>query len=232
MRNRNFWGSASWVSVFLMTILSGVVFGWFSQRWGPPEGINTVSSKLGELPDTIGSWELEEAREVSEGVFNVLRCSGFLDRVYVNRDTGERVEVYLIVGPAGPVSVHQPEICFKNHSHKQRGEREKVQIEERQLTDHLWALTFDPAEGNIDGQITRVYYAWTDGLEWQAPRDARFAFAGRPYIYKLQVSASLPVSASLEERDPCRAFLDELLPIARPHLCPAQQRSILSWNST
>ena len=63
-----------------------------------------------------------------------------------------------------------------------------------------------------------MYYAWSTGNEWTAARNARWAFVGHPYLYKLQLSSTLPPGTNLEKSDTCKRFLADFLPAAKPCL--------------
>lgn len=208
----------SFAFLILFTLGLGVLHGWASQRWGPPTNIQQVSDALESLPETVGGWRVVDSKEATDRVQGLLRCEGFVNRYYQNEQTKQIVELYVVLGPTGPLSVHQPEICFKNVDYAQRGERSPVGFEATQGKNSLWALTFDPSPSNLDGGITRVFYGWSRGSRWESPQEARFAFAGSPYLYKLQVSCVLPLSADIEVTDPCQDFLRDLLPVLEDHL--------------
>ena len=57
------------------------------------------------------------------------------------------------------------------------------------------------------------------------PTDARFAFVGWPYLYKLQLSSKLPAGADLKTGDTCREFLKDFVPVVRQYLTePSRQQ--------
>ncbi len=197
-----------------VTLLSGAVYGHISQRWGSPEVADAAGELMADFPDDIGEWRLQSEDALDDRSQGLLRCHGQLHRNYTNRRTGATIDFYLVLGPAGPISVHQPEICFKSQAYSQRSSRELSSIADG---DSFWSLTFDPSSTNIHGAVTRVYYGWSDGSVWTASKDARFEFAGRPYLYKLQVSAQLPLSSDIGTYDPCLDFLNAALPAC--HAC-------------
>ncbi len=205
-------GSIAVVSAVALTLLSGAVYGHVSQRWGSPEEAEAAGALLAAFPSDIGEWRLETEEVLDDRSQGLLRCQGQLHRNYVNRRTGARVDMYLVLGPAGPISVHQPEICFKSQAYSQRSGRELTPVADG---DTFWSLTFDPSSTNVHGAVTRVFYGWSDGAEWTASKDARFEFAGQPYLYKLQVSAQLPLSSDISTYDPCLEFLKAALPACR-----------------
>ncbi|TWT87511.1 hypothetical protein Mal64_30520 [Pseudobythopirellula maris] len=227
MSHRNGVAYSSVITAMALTLFSGAMFGAITQRWGMSQDSIEAASKLASIPQQFGDWQAIETEPIDQYVCQVLRLQGHLKQQYRNSRTGEMVEVYLVLGPAGPISVHQPEICFKNHAYKQRSERELVAVGSDQ-SQQMWSLIFDPSESNLDGEIVRVYYGWTHGGELRAPEDARLAFVGSSHLYKLQVTCQLPPTADLERQDPCGSFLRDFLPVLKPCLNPAD--SLVAWN--
>lgn len=154
----------------------------------------------------------------------MLECTGSIVRTYRNPRTGDVVSLFVIVGPAGPIAVHTPEICYSSRNYKSRDARSQVAMAgEQGQDDQLWALSFKTK--SVQEDLLRVYYAWSTGNRWSAPKDARFAFAGWPYLYKLQLSSKLPAGTDLKTHDTCREFLKDFLPVLRQYLTePSRQQ--------
>ena len=112
-------------------------------------------------------------------------------RQYENRKTGEIVTVAVLLGPAGPISVHTPDVCYSSQDYTVLGAPEQTRFGGGEGSqDELWSTSLRSTSltaGNL-----RVYYGWSTGGPWSAPGDARFAFAGQPYLYKIQVAGPLP----------------------------------------
>ena len=68
--------------------------------------------------------------------------------------------------------------------------------------------------------MLRVYYGWSEGGPWLAPDSSRLAFAGRPYLYKIQVASQHAPGDAPEADDPCLQFLKAFLPVLKDHLVP------------
>jgi hypothetical protein len=132
--------------------------------------------------------------------------------VYVNRETGEAVQVALIVGPSGPTAVHEPEICFSSQAYEIARPREKRFFGDdgHGESSSLWEVRFQPKDvGTGDLQ---VYYGWSTGGAWKASPSPRFEFGGSPLLYKIQVSAQIgPQKENGPSSDPCKKFIDALL---------------------
>jgi hypothetical protein len=74
------------------------------------------------------------------------------------------------------------------------------------------------AADESDGPQLASLLRMVDGWAVSAPRDARFAFAGEPHLYKIQVAGPLLSSGDDKTSDPCMTFLKEVLPAVRPYL--------------
>ena len=68
---------------------------------------------------------------MDEDTVEMLECTGNIVRTYENQRTGEVVSVFVIVGPAGPIAVHTPEICYSSQNYKSRDTRQQVAIRGR-----------------------------------------------------------------------------------------------------
>src|SRR5579863_4164034 len=108
-------------SVIALTILSGVVSGVLSNRWGAPARAQLSAAKLADLPDEFGDWQLQSELPIDKDVLEILQCVGNVHKIYRNRETGQLVNVVLLLGPPGPISAHTPEICYSTRDYEQLG---------------------------------------------------------------------------------------------------------------
>jgi len=213
-------------AVAALTLLGGAIQGRLRYRWGPPEALRAaVVDKLEEVPAAFGGpqndrWQRKSSGVLADDTLEMLECWGYILRTYENRGTGELVSVSVLVGPVGPISVHSPEICYSSQNYVKLGKRQPVTIQSgEEQDDQFWALTFKAK--TLQEDLLRVYYAWTTNEHWSAPEEARFAFLGSPYLYKIQLATELPAEAGLKDSDTCREFLRDFLPVLRPHLIAA-----------
>lgn len=217
MKHSLFW--LAMVLVVGMTLLSGVLHGRMRNRWGPSPDTVFAADKLAEIAQQFGDWRLQSTGELDETARAMLECSGYFVRDYQNRVTGDVVSVMVLLGPPGPISVHTPEICYPSRNYQSRGERQQVTIPgPAGKGDTFWAL--DYKTDSVQGDLFRIYYAWNTGDYWSAADDPRFAFAGQPYLYKIQLSTRLPLGTKPGADDPCRKFLQDFIPVARKCLVP------------
>ena len=216
---KRLWFAVAVVLAVGLTILSGVLHGRASNRWGPVADTLAAANKLKEIPNEFGDWRLQSSEELDKTSLDMLQPAAYLVNRYQNRQTGDVVDMFLLLGPPGPVSVHTPEVCFGTKNYKSRGERQKVAIRgSAGGDDEFWALDFKTI--SLRGDLLRTYYAWSPGDRWQALKDARFWSAGLPYLYKIQLSCLLPPGTTDPQSsdDPCRKFLQDFVPVAKKYL--------------
>ena len=147
---------------------------------------------------------------MADPVAEMLQCAGYVNRRYVNQQTGQTVNLAIIVGPPGPTAVHTPEICFSSRAYDVQGDRQKIVLESSPTVRHtFWSVDFSTKNPLADG--LRVYYAWNRGDAWEASASPRYEFAAAPMLYKLQLAGPIGHSKSDQGSDPGREFLEDLL---------------------
>ncbi|MCE5268543.1 MAG: EpsI family protein [Planctomycetaceae bacterium] len=202
-----------------LTVFSGLWQGRLSHRWGASKSTLAAASKIVGTPESFGDWTLQSSSKLDKTALAQLECAGHFVRNYINKRTGDAVNVTLIVGPAGPTSVHRPEICLSSRSYTSRGDRRRLSVRASDGgADQFWSVDFQST--GVGGQLLRVCYAWSVGEGWAAPEDARFAFAGSPYLYKLQVSTVLHGGEDADKDTTISRFLQDFTAEARSHLVP------------
>jgi hypothetical protein len=188
----------------------GALYGSYSQRWGPPADLVAMGQTVEQMPAQIGEWSLIGESPMEKSALAMLECAGYVNRRYQHRDTGQIVNLAIIVGPPGPIAVHTPEICFSSRDYDQQSERERTSLKSAQGGKHsFWRLGFDTK--NVLANKLRVYYAWSLGPEWMASESPRYEFAANSALYKLQLSAEIPPGELGDNEDPGREFLQALI---------------------
>ena len=217
--------------IVALTVASAVVQGSIRNRWGPSEAMRAAAQELRNVPNTFGGpqndrWQLkttETTDKLPDDEVEMLECIGYVNRCYENRRTGEQVNVFVVLGPAGPIAVHTPEICFSTQNYTSRDTRQPIAIPTaEEHDDELWALSFKTK--NVGENLLRVYYGWTTSGRWSATDNPRFAFVGSPYLYKIQLASEMPAGSNLKTTDTCREFLKDFLPVLRKHLIPSSRQ--------
>jgi hypothetical protein len=218
--------------VVALTVASGVLQGRIRNRWGPSETMQAAAQELGNVPQSFGGpqndrWQLKESEKTAlklpDDVIEMLECTGCINRSYENRRTGEKVNVFVVIGPTGPIAAHTPEICYSSQNYTSRDARQRIVIQTaEEQDDELWALSFKMK--NVREDLLRVYYGWTTSGRWSATDNARYAFVGSPYLYKIQLASEMPAGSNLKTTDTCREFLKDFLPVLRKHLIPSSRQ--------
>lgn len=154
---------------------------------------------------------MKRETELEVSVVRLLQCPSYVSRIYEHEQTGDVVSVAVLLGPPGPISVHTPEICYSSHDYSVFGERRLVTIQDASGKDHsLWEVTMK--SNGLEEASQRVLYGWSTGSHWEAAEYPRFGYGGAPYLYKLQLSASLlNGKESVDESDPTQDFLSQFL---------------------
>ena len=209
----------------------GEVHGKLSNRDGLRPDVIAAGKKLEHLPTEFGEWVTENDKGLSKNVKQILECTGSVSRVYRNQKTGETISVAVILGPAGPVAVHTPEICYSTQEFNVVKKRNrwtlpqydeagnvKTDADPNIPADEFWDLLLQSRA--VSGSSLRVVYAWTITNHWKAVDYPRFSYAGSPYLYKLQLAG--PALLDNNQRDVCAEFLTAFLPVLRSHMIDAQ----------
>jgi hypothetical protein len=205
------------------TVLGGVIHGRMSGRWGAHSVMKELASRLQKLPNKVGPWQMRAPQPLSEAAERTLECAGYISGQYENEETGEVVSMFVLLGPAGPISVHTPDVCYSSREYIVRKSPKKIQLSLAEgLKNELWVTTMQSTQ--LDASCIRVYYGWSTGGAWSAPNVARFAFAGQPYLYKIQVSEQLPTADSDESSDASRKFLKAMLPVVKDYMAEPEGR--------
>lgn len=180
-----------------LTILSGVLRGMVDQRWGMNEAAVEAAVRVEALPEQLGKWKAapivdadgNRVDKLDDEAKKMLRCVGNTVRNYVHEDTGESVSLVFMVGPAGPLAIHTPEVCYGSANFTTAEPRQQRLIKSVNDGEHPFSvITFE--ENRVGKRLLRVYYAWNTGGEWRAPNTPRTSFAGVPMLYKLQLATN------------------------------------------
>lgn len=208
------------VLALLVTLSGGFVHGRLSGRWGACSQALQAAAQLESLPDQVGLWSLEESSTLGETERLMLQPYGYVNRTYVHLDTGQKVSLFVLLGPVGQTAVHNPEVCYSSRHYTITQPQERVTLRvDGHRTDELWAMTF--RANSLEGGWLRTYFGWSDGTRWEAAKDGRIKFAGLPYLFKLQLAAYLPARVDPHESDACKDFLTDFIPVLRTHMIPA-----------
>jgi hypothetical protein len=171
--------------------------------------LQSAGDKLQRTPERFGDWILERSQPLDEDSAELLQSTDGTQRIYRNQRTGETVALTLIVGPAGPMSVHTPEVCYSSRDYKTVSPPNRFHVGSGGDAQ-FWGMTLESTD--LEGGGLSVAYGWNDGNGWAAPQMPRFEFGGAPVLYKLQLAAPLEGDNGLKQNNTCRSFLRAFLP--------------------
>lgn len=200
--------------VVAIVVSSGSAAGWLSNRWNVPEEAVAVAKSLTTLPEACGEWRLLSETEIDPEIIDMLACTGYVNRSYRNLGTHDTVHVAIVAGPPGRIAVHTPEICYASQGFhlEQPPLRRVITLPDGRRAEFTFASFLPDAPGPEAESKLIAYHAFSDGGAWQAPEHPRFAFGGRPYLLKLQLAGRTNAGSQRGLPDPCRDFLEALLP--------------------
>jgi hypothetical protein len=177
--------------------------------------MRSAGEAVSRLPETIGRWRLEASEPLDDTALRMLECRAYQSRQYTHETTGEKVNFLLLVGPAGTLVAHTPEVCYTSTDFQLFG---KTRVETVRgsgaQADSFGSVALKSKSLNWQNQL--VYYAWRPyGGHWQAPANPRLSLCGHPMLYKLQLSVSAPDlgAPAPAERNAAERFLADSLPV-------------------
>ncbi|MFO0811535.1 MAG: EpsI family protein [Gemmataceae bacterium] len=196
---------------FAVVVLSGVLSGIWTNRWSTSNGATAAAERLSHVPASAGDWDGED-RPVPPKEVQIAQADGILRRDYVHRKTGMRLAVSVVCGRPGPVSLHTPDVCFPGAGFAQVGAATGATVSTTDRPARFRALRFqkpDAVPTNL-----RVMYGWSNGGDWDAPEDARIAYARSPVLFKLYVVRVV----APDDRADADALTDDLIRSLLPQL--------------
>jgi len=207
------------LAVFAAVVLSGVVHGLWTDRWGTAEGPKAAAARLPAVPLTVGDWDGQE-QEMNPRELQIAQAAGALKRTYVNRRNGSVVSLLIVCGRPGPVAVHTPEVCYTGAGFDPVGGAVKQAVSGARPAE-FWVRKLRKRDAAVPVNL-RIFYGWSASGTWEAADNPRLAFARQPALFKLYVVRELPNADEPVEEDPSLDFLGAVLPQLERSLFPAK----------
>jgi|HubBroStandDraft_4_1064222.scaffolds.fasta_scaffold436827_1 hypothetical protein len=202
----------------VLTAAPAVVHGVWSRRWRDPADITAAAKSVEAFPTQFGDWKQHgDEEKMPEEAVRELRCAGYVDRHYVNQKLGREVTVLLMVGPAGPLVRHPPEICYGAQANQLLQDPVDVKVATPDSQNHTFRFLRYKNPGAASGEFS-VCYGWTANGTWDVPEYPRVRFGGEPLLYKLQVLTTDPVPNDGTLPVAAVQFMNEFLPLLRDRL--------------
>jgi hypothetical protein len=201
-------------AALLVLVVSGLVHGLWTHRWGSAEELERASARVPTVPLSAGPWTGVNV-EVDSQQFKQTRADSYWMRRYARPGESEVITVILMCGRPGSMGVHTPDICYRGAGFEMSDEptRQVVALPGGAGAE-FWSAHFRQP-GKLPGTSLHLYWSWGYDGRWQAPASPRWEFGGAPYLYKLYVVCETAADGRTS------AFLQELLPSLQQALfCP------------
>jgi hypothetical protein len=207
------WGfmmrNSALVVAAVILVGTGAVHGLLTDRWSFSAEPQASAAKLPKVPMMIGDWQ-SHPLEISQSELQMGAIVDYVGRIFVNNRTKSRVQIFLVCGRPGPISVHTPDICFEGAGYRMTAAPAKFPLEFNP-PDEFWQVKFvkEATEGQ---KYVRVFWAWNSDGHWQVPENPRWTFARSKALFKLYVVHDLPQPGQPPEKDPSLELMRVLLP--------------------
>jgi hypothetical protein len=190
----------------------GLFEGRWTNRWSQSEAVQEATQRLAQVPRTVGDWESID-QELEERQVKRAEITGYVQRHYTNRRTGEQLDVLLVCGPAMPVALHSPDVCYRGAGYVLQKELDRRQVNA--------GLPSGPAEFRVGDFVKeddavpdrlRIYWSWGAAGKWQAPDNPRLHYADHDALFKVYIVRRKFRADEAPAADIAPAFLRLLLP--------------------
>jgi hypothetical protein len=194
------------LTALTLLLTAGLLHGLWSERWRPSGALEEAVTRLQDVPLHIGDWDGKDV-DADPEAFAQAGARGYWARSYTHRHGGGSVLVILMCGRAGRMSVHTPEVCYRGAGYDllETPRPTTLRDEAGNPSGTFWNARFAKQAGTT-GDL-RLYWAWGDGTDWQAPTNPRWDFRGRPFLYKLYASHEI---SGPNDADSTAEFLRQL----------------------
>jgi hypothetical protein len=176
---------------------------------------------ISSVPKDFGDWHGED-KPVDPTVQKVAGAIGAVSRTYRNSRTGERVDLWLIVGHSRDVAFHTPDVCYRGSGFEARGkENSTYNLVLTGLPDTpMWTNTFFKEDALSGRSLIRVFWTWynpespenENKVEWEAPSNARFHFGNTRALYKMYFTSEMRDPMETAEQSSALRFAKDFLP--------------------
>lgn len=219
-----------YLPVAVALVLIGSLTIWearYSNRWSE----STVSAedfgkRFANLPKEIGPW-IGEDHKVDDKTLDVAGAVNHVSRTYVNSDTNEQVDLWLIVGHARDVGRHTPDVCYPSQGFTQDGYKGKHPVEaDGEERAEFFTARFRNEKTPQTPQ--RVFWAWSanrkDDYRWDAPDYVRLRFGNNSALYKMYFTAQMQDKNQNITDSAAYKFAEFMLPVVNRALYPERYK--------
>jgi hypothetical protein len=206
------------ILIAVVVVLIGtttVVQGIFTDRWVPRDSarLRRFTDRVDKIPKVIGLWEGEDD-EVDPKEFKRTNCTKCISRRYTNRQTSEKVSLYVVSGTARHITIHTPDWCYQGAGFKMEGKPAQYTMDMGgEVPNPEFATAVfrrpDPVSPAASEGL-RIFWAYSDDGQWRGPDWAKVYYAGRPALYKMYL---IGPATNTPEESPANAFAKDAFPI-------------------
>src|SRR5262245_19527308 len=199
-------------AVAILALGLGLVYGVETDRWKTSRELEAALNRLETFPVEFGDWKGTEIPFDREELTRAgIRGAQF--RTYKNTRTGAIVSLLLVCGRGGPISVHTPDICYGGAGYQAVGveERRTVPVGPDGGAAAFKVLEFSKPDAVVPTRL-EIYWAWSVDGSFDAPSEARFAYARSPALYKMYVVREFAGTSRAAKENACEQFLRLALP--------------------
>jgi hypothetical protein len=182
---------------------------------------------LDNIPIKIGDWVGEDL-EIDPVVRKTAGAVGAVSRIYRNSRTGDKVDLWLIVGHGRAIAAHTPNICYQASGFEMRAEENSLypmSFPDQPQTSPFWTNTF--FKSDITGRrLIRVFWSWYNAeseenegkVVWEAPSNSRYHFGNTRALYKMYFTSEMKNQRETADESACLRFAREFMPIVNEAL--------------
>jgi hypothetical protein len=208
---RAVWLSLPLLAAHAVLFGGGLVHGLWTDRWAYSDAVADAMGRLGRVPLTVGDWE-GRALQLDPQDLALAGGAGYVSRGYVNRLSGERLNLLILTGLPGPLSVHTPDVCYRGLGYEPSGEVQRWEAPTGVpgRTAEFYTAVFTKQGGAAPP--LRILWAWGAAGSWQAPDNPRLALASQGAAFKLYLIQPMGSDRERLEEGPCPDFIRRVFP--------------------
>ncbi len=173
--------------LFLLSVIEGFISGRFGNT--SSDLLNHLVTVVNDTPMALGNWVGENNDPTKDVVLKETGALGYVSRTYLNHSIDQTVSLYFIAGRSEKVAIHPPTACYPASGYTQLG---------NPATYEFHYSYKNPKTGQVQGRLAhfftvvfskdteriRVFWAWNNGTEWEAPSFPRNYYGGHTPLCK------------------------------------------------